>query len=146
MVIGRTRLYADENIEVYLVDFIRGKGCKVDYAIELGFSPRDDNFHLQEARRRKCVLISRDKGYLNHRKFPFHNLKDTAIIVLMTEETYENRVSYGFMLLALLENVMKWGNKELFGEKIEIRGSKMIFHYTTDGQIKTDIHDIYVGG
>lgn len=41
MVIGRTRLYADENIEVYLVDFIRGKGCKVDYAIELGFSPRE---------------------------------------------------------------------------------------------------------
>jgi hypothetical protein len=53
----------------------KDQSYKVEYAQELGFASRDDSFHLQEARRRKSVLLTRDRDSLNHREFPFSNLK-----------------------------------------------------------------------
>jgi predicted nuclease of predicted toxin-antitoxin system len=85
MTSGKARFYADENVEAYLVKHIRNSGIRVEYANELGFNPRDDLFHLQEARRRKCILLTRDLDYLDHREFSFDLLKDTAVVILVLQ-------------------------------------------------------------
>ena len=40
---AKVKYYADENVEQYLVDYIRDQGYKVEYAQELGFASRDDS-------------------------------------------------------------------------------------------------------
>jgi predicted nuclease of predicted toxin-antitoxin system len=142
MSLGRVRFYADENIEQYLVDYIRDQGFHVDSAQELALSPRDDTFHLQEARRRKCVLLTKDTDFLNHSKFPFQNLKDTAIVILRTEDVPETKLNYGYMLICLLEEIGGSGNQNVLGLKVEIRGPRMILYARIDGKIKQDVVDV----
>lgn len=140
---GKTRFYADENIEEYLVQYIRHEGYRVDYAIELGYSGRDDSFHLQEAKHRKAVLLSRDLDFLNHKTFPFHILNDTAIVVIAREQKGAYDINFGFVLVNLFTHVTPSGNKNLYGLKIELRGSKAIFYARIKGKIRTDEFDIY---
>jgi len=64
---------------------------KVDSAVEVGFQSRDDQFHLQEVRRRRSVLLTRDVDFLDDRRFPYHALHGTAVVVLSTAP--QNRVS-----------------------------------------------------
>jgi predicted nuclease of predicted toxin-antitoxin system len=54
-----------------LADILRDEGFHVECANELGYQPRDDTFHLQEARRRKSVLLTHDLDFLDHGKIPF---------------------------------------------------------------------------
>jgi predicted nuclease of predicted toxin-antitoxin system len=142
MKFGKTRFYADENIEQYLIDYIRDQGFRVDSATELGLSPRDDKFHLQEARHRKAILLTKDTDFLDHRRFAFHNLKDTGIVILRTKDNPENRLNYGYMLVCLLDEVGTSGTQNLSGLKIEIKGPKIIIHARVDGQIKQDTIDV----
>lgn len=142
MTIGRARFYADENISQYLIDHIRSKGLRVISAKEEGLSPRDDVFHIEEARRRKCILLTRDSDFLDHRKFPFQKLKDTAIVILRTENKRNDRLNFGYMLLCLFDEIGASGNRNLQGLKIEIKGPKIIFHARVGGRIKRDVVDI----
>jgi predicted nuclease of predicted toxin-antitoxin system len=142
MTIGKARFYADENISQHIIDHIRDKGLRVISAKEEGLSPRDDAFHMEEARRRKCILLTRDSDFLDHRKFPFQKLKDTAIVILRTESKQDNRLNFGYMLLCLLNEVGASGNKNLHGLKIEIKGSRMILYARLGGRIKRDVVDI----
>jgi len=81
---GKTRFYADENVELDLVDYFQSRGYRVESAHKLGLLSRDDHFHLQEAKRRKVVLLTRDVDFLNHREFPFRDLKNAAIVIMRT--------------------------------------------------------------
>jgi len=139
---AKVRFYADENVEQYLVDYIRNHGFHVDSAQELGLSPRDDTFHLQEARRRKCVLLTKDTDFLDHKRFPFQNLKDTAVVVLRTEDKPQSKLNYGYMLICLLEEIGASGNRNIQGLKVEVRGPKMILYARIGGRVKQDIVDI----
>lgn len=142
MRLGKARFYADGNIEAYLVDHIRNSGYKVYYANELGFKPRDDRFHLQEARRRKCILLTRDGDFLDHRRYPFGDLKDTAIVILRSEDRGHADLDCGYMLVSLFDEIAASGNRNLYGLKIELQGSRIIFHANIYGEIKTDEVDI----
>jgi predicted nuclease of predicted toxin-antitoxin system len=142
MKFGKTRFYADEDVEEDLISYIREKGYKVFSVRELGFQSRDDRFHLQEARRRKCVLLTRDQDFLNHRRFPVRELKDTAIIILRTELSSSNPVNAGYLLICLLEELAPSGNQNLNGMKVELQGSKMQFYARIKGRIRTDLVDI----
>ena len=139
---GKARFYADENIEAYLVAHIRKNGFKVEYANELGLSHRDDRFHLQEARRRKCILLTRDDDFLDHRQFPFSDLRDTAIVVLRTRTEESDNLKFGYMLVSLFDEIASSGKKNLHGLKIELKGPKIIFYANVDGKIKTDLVNI----
>lgn len=138
----RARFYADENVEQDLILYIRNQGFRVESAQELGLCPRDDAFHLQEAARRKCILLTRDADFLDHRRFPFHKLRNTAVIVIRTEPNCKNRLHYGCALVCLLDEVALSGNANLHGLKIEIRGARMVFHAEIDGEIQRDEVDI----
>jgi predicted nuclease of predicted toxin-antitoxin system len=142
MTSGKARFYADENVEAYLVKHIRNSGIRVEYANELGFNPRDDLFHLQEARRRKCILLTRDLDYLDHREFSFDLLKDTAVVILRTEKRGRNDLSFGYALVSLFDVIAASGRQNLAGLKIELKGPKIIFHANIGGQIKVDEIDI----
>jgi predicted nuclease of predicted toxin-antitoxin system len=139
---GRVRFYADEDIEDELVAFIREEGYRVFSARELGLSPRDDRHHLQEARKRKCVLLTRDLDYLSHRRFPFTQLKDTAIVILRTPLSSAKPVAAGFALTSLLKEVADSGRRNLQGLKIEIQGPRITLHARIRGRIRSEEVDI----
>ena len=138
---GRARFYADENVEMYLVPFIRERGYRIEYAPELGLSGREDTFHLQEARKRKSVLLTRDTDFLDDQRFPFHNLQDTAIVVIRIA-TGSEPLDYGYMITSLLDEVGASGNKSLFGLKIQILGHRIIFRARIGGSVRTDVIDV----
>lgn len=138
----KAKLYADENIEAYLVEHLRNQGLTVDYAIELGYQSRDDQFHFQEARRRKAFLLTKDIGFLDNKKFPYNNLRDTAIVVLRTEKGPIARLDFGYALVALFDHIVASGRKNLAGLKIEIKGPRIIFHAQVKGKIRRDEIDI----
>jgi len=139
---GKVRFYADEDIEAELVAFMRGEGYRVFAAAELGLSPRDDRVHLQEARKRKCILLTRDLGYLSHRRFPFTQLKDTAIVILHTTLCDSKPVAAGFALTSLLKEIADSGRHNLEGLKIEIQGPRMTLHARIHGRIRSQEVDI----
>lgn len=139
---SKARIYADENIENYLIDHLRSQGVTVLSAQELGFVPRSDEFHLQEARRRKCILFSHDTDFLNNKRFPYQNHRDTAIVVFRTDLDNKEALNIGYALVALLDHIVSSGKHNLGGLKIEIRGPKIIFHGIHDGKVKKDEIDI----
>jgi len=139
---AKAKFYADENIEAYLVEHLRNQGMMVDYAVELGYKPRDDQFHLQEARRRKSILLTRDTDFLDNRKFPYYNLKYTAIVMIGTEMKTAYKLDIGYMLVALIDHIAASGLKNLKGLKIEIKGPRIIFHANVEGRKKRDEIDI----
>jgi predicted nuclease of predicted toxin-antitoxin system len=138
----KAKIYADENIEAYLVDYLRHQGLTVDYAIELRYQPRDDQFHFQEARRRKAILLRKDIDFLDNRKFPYHNMRDTAIVVLKTEKGSVASLDFGYALVALFDYIVASGTKNLAGLKIEIKGPRIIFHAQVKGKVRCDEIDI----
>jgi predicted nuclease of predicted toxin-antitoxin system len=141
----KARLYADENIEASLVQHLRNQDVTVDYAAELGFSPREDEFHFQEARRRKAILLTKDINFLDNSRFPFRNMKNTAIVVLRTEKGYTATLDFGYSLVALLDHVLASGRKNVAGLKMEIKGPRIIFHALINGKLKHDEIDISRG-
>jgi len=140
MKFGKARFYADENIESSLVEYLRDRGYKVYYAPELGLNSRDDSFQLAEARRRKCILLTKDIHFLNNRKYPFSNLGKTSIVVLGTEMAVD--ANYGYLLLALVNEIGPSGISGLVGLKIEIKGPILKLQARIGGKIKTDFYDI----
>jgi predicted nuclease of predicted toxin-antitoxin system len=141
----RAKLYADENIETNLVRHLRSQGVAIDYAVELGFNPRDDEFRFQEARRRKAILLTKDIDFLDNNRFPYLNMKDTAIVILRTEMGYTATLEFGYALVALLDYVVASGRKNLAGLKMEIKGSRIVFHALINGKVKHDEIDISKG-
>jgi len=141
MKFGRARFYADENVDHDLITWLRGRKFRVQSAQALGYKGRDDRFHLQEAARRKCVLLTNDRDYLDHSAFPFSRIKRTAIIVLGTQYKADS-VEFGYMLLALGTEIAVSGTKNLWGLKVELRGPRMVFHAVVRGRIRRDEIDI----
>jgi hypothetical protein len=104
----------------------------------LGLCPRDEIFHLHEAKKRKRLLLTRDVDFLNHRNFPFNKLNDTAIIILRSEDNQKSKLTFVYMIVNLIEEIEKSGNKNLNGLKIEIHGSKMILYSQIRGSTRKD--------
>ncbi len=134
----KARFYADENIEAWLVQHLRNQGLIIYSAVELGFQSHDDQFHLQEARKRKSILLTRDNDFLSDRKFPYHDISDTAIVIFKTERGTCMPIDLGYALVSLLDTIATSGRKNLAGLKVEIKGSRIIFHARIDGKIKRD--------
>lgn len=139
---GKAQFYADENIEETLVDYMRQKGYRVTTAREAGFAGRDDEFHLQEARRRKAFLFTKNSDFLNHCRFPFHDLTDTAVVILRTEDKPGGELNLGYMMLSLFDEIAASGRSNLAGMKIELKGPMLTFHARIDGQVKQDTVDM----
>jgi len=139
---GRTRFYADENVDEAVIRWLRAQKYHVESARELGYSKRDDEFHLQEAARRGCILLSNDVDYLDDRRFPFHRLTGTGVVVMHTSDRPAGRLQYGFMLVALEREIGKSGTANLLGLKVELRGPRVVLRARVGGRIRSDEFDV----
>jgi hypothetical protein len=76
---GRVKFYADENIPEKLIVYLREKHrVNITSAQEMGFRGRDDEFHFAEARRQGRFLLTCDRDFLDHRRFPFRGWLESS--------------------------------------------------------------------
>jgi len=118
-----------------MVRWLRNAGHRVDSVRELGFAKRADEFHLAEAGKRDCILLSNDADFLNDHRFPFALLKATGVVVLSTAPSRSNR-EYGYMLGALLNEIGSSNPAAFIGFKIEIRGPLIRFRALFGGRVR----------
>jgi len=92
------RVYADENIPFKVVKFLRNTlNWDVKYVCEdKNLKEKSDLYHHRAARRKKRVLLTRDRGFLDTHWFPFH--RTAGVIVL--EERNTKRIISSLLLLA----------------------------------------------
>ena len=66
----QARFYADENIEPVVIATLRRFGFRITAAAEAGLINRDDADHLAHAHRTDCILLTKDRDFLDNRKYP----------------------------------------------------------------------------
>ena len=85
------RFYLDENIPAPTVDYLKRRGHNVRHAaLDLGYSPRDDAFHFQEARRERRILLTTDRDFENNRLYPLHLTYGVIIIAVPDQLPYHH--------------------------------------------------------
>jgi len=67
---AKTRFYADENFPALATSLLRKLGANVVTAHETKSSKQAGEDNAGYARRAGCVLLSRDRNYLDERRFP----------------------------------------------------------------------------
>lgn len=58
------KIYADENIERFIIDGLRRRNIEVVSARELGYIGKPDEFHLKKASEMKAVIFTHDIDFL----------------------------------------------------------------------------------
>lgn len=112
---ARIKFYADENVDFALIQSLRHfHKVNVKTAVELGYSGRDDYFHFCKAKRLGRFLLTSDRDFLDHIKFP---LKQTYGIVILNG--IKESLDLGYMSLWLTEYIVQ-SKKEIEGTKIVV--------------------------
>lgn len=124
---GKIKFYADENVDYALVQYLR-RHHKVNIAsaIELGYSKRDDDFHFKEAKKRGRFLLTCDRDYLNHSKYPFNQMVGTVIL-----DVPATHLGLGWISLWLGNEVVPSG-KGISGTKIVLHVDTIDFYFPDD--------------
>jgi predicted nuclease of predicted toxin-antitoxin system len=127
----RARLYADEMVEDEAIGFLRSNKVNVQSARELDFAGRGDSFHVSHALRTKRFLLTKDRDFLNDRKFPLNHIP--GIIVIKANMT---RVAeYATCLNLIVGFVVPYGEIR-YGQKIEVTPARLSHHFRgADGQL-----------
>lgn len=76
----RAKFYADEDVDDSIVYVLRHKGYDVKSARERGLVRHADDFHFKRAAKLKCVLLSHDRDYLDHDRFPLSRTWGVCIV------------------------------------------------------------------
>ena len=84
-------------------------------AYELGHVRREDLFHFRESARLKRFLLTSDRDYLNHSRFP---LNQTYGIVILN--ALSGALDIGYFSL--------WLTKHIIPSKNEIEGTKIVVY------------------
>lgn len=91
----RARLYADEDIEEDVVDWLRSKGVSVKSARELGHRGKPDSFHAAlAARENRFLLTANAKHFLDDRLLPFHKTHG----VIAFSSGFRDSIQFGKMV------------------------------------------------
>lgn len=127
---GRVKFYADEDIDMALIHYLRSKHkISIVTASELGYQGRDDEFHFQEAYRQKRFLLTRDRHYLDHSRFPFNQMLGVVILDIPPEPP-----GLGWMAIWLQTEIVPSG-KGIRGTKIVLRSSSAQLYFMDQGQV-----------
>lgn len=78
---SRLRLYADENIPVPCVTFLKAKGISIRHAFDYKYIEVPDKEHLQKSKTLERILVSLDKDV---KKFKGITIKDHPGVILLT--------------------------------------------------------------
>ena len=70
----KARLYADEDVEAWIIEVLRERKVNIKSAVELSHYGKDDSFHAALAFKQKRFLLTKNgKDFLNDRLLPFAN-------------------------------------------------------------------------
>ena len=77
----RIHLYADENIPIPTVIYLKSRGISVIHAYDKNFISKSDLFHLKQSKNLNRVLLSLDKDF---KKFKGVRLNDHPGVILIS--------------------------------------------------------------
>ncbi len=63
--LGKVKLYADENINEGLVNYLKEHQANIISATELGYAGRSDDFQFRQAYKLKRFLLTCDRDFLD---------------------------------------------------------------------------------
>ena len=78
---SRLRLYADENIPIPSITYLKAKGISIVHAFDFNFIEKPDREHLQKSKTLNRILISLDKDV---KKFQGIVIQDHPGVILLT--------------------------------------------------------------
>jgi predicted nuclease of predicted toxin-antitoxin system len=139
----KARLYADEDIEDEVVQAIRDKGVNISSVRERGERGKPDEVHLATARREHRFLLTKDKDFLDDRRFPLQK-EGPGIIYLhgdfRAEERYAGAVANLLIYIVPYSQIYK-------GAKIQLSEKHMTFRYIDyEGRVCVDECEIRPDG
>lgn len=136
----RARIYADEDIEEGVVEWLRSKGVNVKSARELGHRGKPDSFQAALAFKEERFLLTMNaKDFMDDRKLPFHRTHG----VLALGSGFRDSNQYGRMIAQLFK-VIPYGDfyagakilvnsDSLSIKRIAADGNIVTSHYRVDG-------------
>jgi hypothetical protein len=131
----KIRLYADEGIEEEVVSMIKDRGVNIASVHERNEQGKSDESHLATARREHRFLLTKDKDFLDDKRFPLQ-WEGTGIIYLHGSFQAEER--YITTIANLLRYIVPF-SRIYQGAKIQLSEKSMTFRYVDfKGQIKVD--------
>jgi predicted nuclease of predicted toxin-antitoxin system len=98
----KLRFYVDADVPRQAVEILREWGFNVLTAGEAGKKGHSDEDHLAEARKQSRILVSRDRDYLNDRRFPIHECP--ALVVCDFGTGTRDQIMDTFQCLELIES------------------------------------------
>jgi len=127
----RAKLYADEDIEDEVVEFLRENGVNITSARVLGYRGKPDSFHAALSFKDKRFLLTKNaKHYLDDRKVPSQMVHG----IIAVEGDMGEMDSYTRTLLTVLD-LVPYGEAYL-GMKIRVSKDELSFRFIdTDGKI-----------
>lgn len=136
---GRTRFYIDASVEEPFVEGLRKRGFRPITARDQGLAARGDASQLATAKRLKAILITRDAGFLDEKRFPLEKLKGTGVVVIRTSDNREGGADFERTIDSLVRAVGQLGTKKVLGCRVAIKGSDL--DVVSAGEIDEDVLD-----
>ena len=128
---GKIKLYADENVRYGIVLTLRSQGVNIKHSREIGLTAKDDQAHFQYAKKTNRWLLTIDKGFLNHNKFPFERIKGIVIVPDAGKDLV------GGKIMAWLKCELVPSGKDIDNCKVELREDSAVFHFRRESRIYT---------
>ena len=128
---GKIKLYADEHIRYGIVLALRLQGINIKHASEVNLTNRDDQVHFQYAKKASRWLLTSDKGFLDHNRFPFEQIRGIIIVPDTGEDLTAGKI------MAWLKYELIPSGKDIDNCKVEFRGNSVTFHFRREGKIYT---------
>ena len=117
----KARLYADEDIEDWVIEALKERGVNIRSARELGHTGKPDSFHAAHAfKEKRFVLTKNAKHYFDDRKIPFNRTHG----VLVLDADAEKIADVVAALRNLLDIVIPVG-EVCIGAKIKISSEEI---------------------
>ena len=130
--VGKIKLYADENIRYGIVLVLRNQGINIKHACEVNMTHKSDEANFQYAKKAGRWLLTTDRGFLNHTKYPFEQIKGIAIV-----PDTGNDMTAGYILVWLKRELVPSG-KGIDNCKVEFTVDNAIFYFKHEGRIYTN--------
>jgi predicted nuclease of predicted toxin-antitoxin system len=139
----RVRLYADEDIEEEVVEWLREKKVNVTSARELGHRGKPDSFHVALAFRKQRFLLTKNgKHFLPNRAVPpdrFHG-------IIVVEGDMRNMEPYARAMTHVLKIIIPFGD-HYAGTKFHVQQRHLTMYFRDfKGQYRTQRFSMESGG
>lgn len=137
----KLRFYTDADVPTQAVEILREQRFNVLTAEEAGRKRHSDENHVAEARKQGRILITRDRDYMNERRFPLH--KCPTIVVCNFGSGMHDQILSTFDCLAMIATM-----PDFYDEWVKIDANPSEWTETMrlgDGTTARNRHRFYQG-